>query len=230
MNESPELVMLSSLQHFLFCRRQCALIHVECQWSENFLTASGRRLHERTDSAVHETRRDLHRATSLKLVSEKYGLMGIADVVEFIRQDGPCDDAGAVCAAKLNGLTGWWRPFPVEYKRGKPKVHHADEVQLCAQALCLEEMLGVTIRNGALFYGETRRRVDVQFDESLRKLTLETAEAVRAMLALGETPPPIPSKSCEACSMIEVCQPYEVSTKPSARAWVAEIVGRALQK
>ena len=138
-DESP--VMLSALQHYLFCPRQCALIHIEGAWSENFLTASGRQLHERVDQRGGETRRNVHLATALRLVSSRLGLMGVADMVEFHRQETQQDESGRTVAARLPGRSGYWRPFPVEYKRGAPKSHRADEVQLCAQASCLEEML-----------------------------------------------------------------------------------------
>ena len=138
-NESP--VMLSALQHYLFCPRQCALIHVEGVWSENYLTAAGRQLHERVDRKRAETRKDVHLATALRLVSNRLGLIGVADMVEFHRQESQLNANGICVAARLPGRTGFWRPFPVEYKHGSTKAHRADEVQLCAQALCLEEML-----------------------------------------------------------------------------------------
>ena len=159
MYEDGECVMISALQHYLFCPRQCALIHVENIWSENYLTSAGRVMHERVDSGVMETRHDIHLATSLRLVSRRLGITGVADIVEFHRvmeqNDRAIDDAERT-AVRLPRRDGWWRPFPVEYKRGKPKPHRADEVQLCAQAICLEEMLSLKVEKGALFYGETR--------------------------------------------------------------------------
>ena len=214
------LVMLSALQHYLFCPRQCALIHVEGVWSENFLTASGRQLHERVDRKGSETRKDVHLATALRLVSNRLGLAGVADMVEFHRQDSACDAAGNVVAAKLPGRSGYWRPFPVEYKRGTPKSHRADEVQLCAQALCLEEMLRVEIHGGALFYGETRRRTEVAFDPVLRKLTEDVAEKVRELVRRGITPPPIFTKGCRACSLIDACRPQDVGGSASVMRWI----------
>jgi len=215
-----ERVLISALQHYLFCPRQCALIHVEGAWAENYLTASGRILHERTDSGFRETRGDMHRATSLRLFSSRLGLTGVADVVEYFRVNGLLDRDGTSCAVQLPGLQGWWRPFPVEYKRGKPKEHRADEVQLCAQALCMEEMHSVRIDAGALFYGETRRRVDVSFDSSLRELTEETVASVRQLLRNGETPRAIRHKGCDACSLVEVCCPAQGATGVSVRAWL----------
>jgi len=191
-------VPISALQHFLYCDRQCALIHVERAWAENFFTADGRVLHERAHEGPAESRPGLRVERGLSLRSERLGLHGQADVVEFPRD-------GSV--------------RPVEYKRGKPKAHRADEVQLCAQALCLEEMLGVAIPTGCLFYGKTRRRLDVAFDEALRGLTCDLAVRVGEMFAAGRTPPPVfESKKCSACSLIELCVP-RLSRRPAAARW-----------
>ena len=217
-DESP--VMLSALQHYLFCPRQCALIHIEGVWSENYLTASGRQLHERVDRKGGETRKGVHFATALRLVSNRLGVTGVADMVEFHRQESPMDSDGTCVAVQLPGRTGFWRPFPVEYKRGAPKSHRADEVQLCAQALCLEEMLAVSIASGALFYGETRRRTDVLFDDKLRMLTEECVTKVHAFIRMGETPSPILTKGCKACSLIDQCRPEDVGGRESARQWI----------
>lgn len=224
-DESP--VMLSALQHYLFCPRQCALIHIEGAWSENFLTASGRQLHERVDQRGGETRRNVHLATALRLVSSRLGLMGVADMVEFHRQETQQDESGRTVAARLPGRSGYWRPFPVEYKRGAPKSHRADEVQLCAQASCLEEMLGVMIASGALFYGETRRRMDVAFDSELRTLTEDVAAKVHALMRTGVTPPPILTKGCRACSLVDVCRPGDVGGRDSVRRWIKNQIDEA---
>jgi len=216
----PAPLMLSALQHYLFCPRQCALIHIEGAWAENYLTASGRQLHERVDGGVRETRRDVHVATSLRLFSHRLGLTGVADVVEFRRMDADADAGGTRVAVSLPGREGLWRPFPVEYKRGKPKPHRADEVQLCAQVLCLEEMLSVTIDAGALFYGETRRRQSVVFDLELRHLTEETIAAVRRLIEKGVTPPPILTEGCAACSLVDVCRPERMSAGSETRNWI----------
>lgn len=208
--------MISALQHCLFCRRQCALIHSEGVWQENFLTASGRTMHERVDMVVAETRRDVHIATSLRLVSHRLGVMGVADMVEFHRVESAENAEGVAIAAHLPRQNGWWRPYPVEYKRGRPKAHRADEVQLCAQAICLEEMLEVAIGEGALFYGEPRRRTVVAFDDELRALTAAVACDVRELLHSGETPPPVRTDGCEACSLNGYC----LGGTLSARRWV----------
>ena len=222
-----ELIMLSALQHYLFCPRQCALIHVDGAWSENYLTASGRQLHERVDRIGGETRRDVHLATALRLISTRLGIMGVADMVEFHLAASEFED-GVRVAAPLAGRSGCWKPFPVEYKRGRPKPHRADEVQLCAQALCLEEMLGVSIPEGALFYGETRKRTSVAFDRELRALTEETVIAVRKLLTEEALPPAVVSKGCLACSLSETCQPKTASAHPSAEGWIRRQLGEQI--
>jgi CRISPR-associated exonuclease Cas4 len=148
-----DLIPLSALQHYLYCPRQCALIHVERLWSENRLTAEGRLLHETTAEPGTEQRRGVRTVMAMPIASRRLGVSGIADVVEMHK-----DEAGR------------WHPFPVEYKRGRPKAHRADEVQLCAQAMALEEMLAIDIAEGALFYGTPRRRTVVAFDAELRRL------------------------------------------------------------
>lgn len=194
-------VPLSALQHYLFCPRQCALIHVERQWAENRLTAEGRLLHETVDKGKAERRPGVRIARGVPLCSRRLGLTGIADLVELRGPD--------------------QQPYPVEYKRGRPKSHRADEVQLCAQALCLEEMLDTSIVEGALFYGEKRRRTVVTFDLALRRLTETVADAVRTQLAAGETPPPVyESSKCRACSLLDICRPLALTKPPKVSAWL----------
>ena len=189
---------ISALQHFLYCERQCALIHVERLWRENFFTADGRVLHERAHEGPTESRPGIRIARGLLLRNERLGLHGQADVVEF-------HSGGGI--------------VPIEYKRGKPKAHRADEVQLCAQALCLEEMLGTPIAEGKLFYGKTRRRIDVLIDAELRTLTESLTERMRSMIEAGETPPPtFELKKCEACSLSNDCLP-RLSMRPQASKW-----------
>jgi CRISPR-associated exonuclease Cas4 len=183
-------IPLSALQHAVYCQRQAALIHIERVWAENRFTAEGRVLHDVTHEASSRKDRGVRRVTALPLACRRLNLAGVADLVEFRRGDG-----GEVA-------------FPVEYKRGKPKPHRADEVQLCAQALCLEEMTGRPVPEGALYYGETRRRVVVPFDAELRKLTEDTAVAFAALVAEGRTPPPVwRADRCRACSLLELCRP-----------------------
>ncbi|HDH53409.1 MAG TPA: CRISPR-associated protein Cas4 [Nitrospirae bacterium] len=188
------LLPLSALQHLLFCERQCALIHIEQAWSENLFTAEGRIMHDRVDTAKHETRRNIRTEFGVPLRSLRLGLIGKADAVEFHKQ----------------GNT--WHPFPVEYKRGKPKHDNCDKVQLCAQAVCLEEMLNVEIDHGALFYGKTRRRQDVEFDRDLRMETEETSRKLHQLITSGITVKPDYSKKCKSCSLVKLCMP-EVCSK-----------------
>lgn len=185
-----DLLPLSALQHLLFCVRQCALIHIEQAWEENRFTAEGRILHERVDTAERQSRHDVRIETALALRSLRLGLSGKADVVEFHREG-----------------QGAWRPFPVEYKRGRPKPANWDQVQLCAQALCLEEMLGCTVPEGALFYGQPRRRQEVVFDEELRRETVTAAERLHELVRSGVTPPARYEKKCESCSLLHRCMP-----------------------
>ncbi len=209
--ETDALIPLSALQHYLFCPRQCALIHVEQAWAENRLTAEGRVLHEATSEIGAEKRRGVRVVTAMPLVSRRLGVSGIADLVEMHKDD-----------------QDRWRPFPVEYKRGKPKSHRADEVQLCAQGMALEEMFQVTLTEGALFYGETRRRVAVPLDAELRRLTEQIAIETLELLAGKTTPPPIYAKSkCNACSLVELCQPKRLSRSLSASAWLSQQIAEA---
>jgi CRISPR-associated exonuclease Cas4 len=214
-----DLLPLSALQHLLFCERQCALIHVEQVWAENPLTVEGRHLHERADHGPGESRGDVRIARGLPLRNLRLGLSGKADVVELHRLPAGTDPAQG---AEISPLAGRWRPFPVEYKRGRPKQHRADEVQLCAQALCLEEMLGVDVPAGALFYGQTRRRQDVSFDTRLRRLTEETAARLHRLIAEGITPPGVREPKCDQCSLLGLCMP--AAPAKSARSYLERIL------
>lgn len=199
--EEAELLPLSGLQHLVFCERQCALIHVERVWRDNVLTAQGRLLHERVDSGEYETRGDFKIVRGIAIRSLRLGLIGRADVVELHRTtDGPT-------GAELPGVEGLWQPWPVEYKRGQPKWIDCDRVQLCAQALCLEEMLGVSVPRGALFYGQTRRREGVEFGEALRQATENAARRFHEIVGRGETPLAYRAPKCRSCSMEPVCLP-----------------------
>lgn len=203
--EDDDLIPLSALQHYLYCPRQFALIHVERLWSENRQTAEGRLLHERADQPQTEQRHGVRTATAMPLINKALGIAGVADVVEFR-------------AAGEGGETA----YPVEYKRGRPKAHRADEVQLCAQALCLESMMGKFLKKGALFYGKTRRRIEVEFDETLRQLTIDTIRATRELLDRGQTPAArYESAKCDSCSMIGWCQPRLLNRRESVNAWLA---------
>lgn len=200
MYKEDELLPISALQHLAFCKRQCALIHIEQAWVENQYTAEGRLLHEKAHDGKTEMREGVRITRSLPLRSLELGLSGIADVVEFQpknREEG----------IKLPGIRGNWIPFPVEYKRGRQKPGSCDEIQLCAQAICLEEMLGVEIHEGALFYGMPRRRTMVGFSMELRNQTIRTARELHELIFKGETPPPEPGHKCERCSMKNLCLP-----------------------
>lgn len=196
---SEDLLPLSGIQHFLFCRRQWALIHVESQWRDNILTVEGKILHERVDDPFFtEVRNDLIIARSVPVASYKLGLTGICDVVEF-----RLDSNGV----RLPGREGIYLPAPVEYKRGKPKREPVDEAQLCAQAMCLEEMLSTNIPRGYLYYGQTRHREEVEFTPQLRKLVEEMSAEMHNYFSRGYTPKVKPHKGCRSCSMKEVCLP-----------------------
>lgn len=219
MFQEDELRPLSALQHLVFCERQCALIHLEQVWVENRYTAEGRLLHDRVDAGGSESRGDLRIARGLPLQSLRLGLAGKADAVELHRVDAEGD------GVKIPGLTGLWRPYPVEYKRGRPKRHQADEVQLCAQALCLEEMLETAIPEGALYYDQRRRREVVAFDEALRTKTEETARRLHELLASGRTPTAVREPKCRDCSLVDVCLPD--APRSSARSYLAGILDPA---
>lgn len=181
------LIPLSALQHFVFCPRQCALIHNEQAWADNYLTAQGNALHERVDSGVPETRKGIRYERSVHVCAEQLGVSGILDLVEYDTVSGSLK--------------------PVEYKRGKPKPHLADEIQLCAQALCLEEMTGQTIHEASLWYGQTRHRHAVVLTETLRATTRQIIQQTQTLLEQGNTPPPQYGKHCKACSLLDECQP-----------------------
>lgn len=193
-------IPISAIQHAVYCLRQAALIHVERLWEENRLTAEGRVLHAAVDHKSQRYSRGVRRVAAMPLACRRLGIAGVADIVEFHKSG----DAET--------------PYPIEYKRGRPKLHRADEAQLCAQALCLEEMTGGAVPEGALFYGETKRRVVVIFDKELRRLTEDAAEAFRAIVERGATPKAeYDGRKCRACSLLDLCRPK--LTGRSAKAW-----------
>lgn len=199
-----EPIYLSRLQHYLYCPRQFALIELEEVWIENQFTAEGKVLHQRVDKADRQTRGAIRTVRALRLSHTALGIEGVADVVEYqLLADGR------------------EQSFPIEYKRGKPKQHLADEVQLCAQALCLEEMDVCDVPEGALFYGEVRRRHAVVFDAELRNLTLQTIQACREIVQSKGTPKAVyQAAKCRNCSLIDQCHPQQF--KQSACAWFVE--------
>lgn len=212
MPDLDDPIPISALQHAIFCLRQAALIHVERLWEDNRFTAEGSVLHEAAHDPGKRTRGLIRRVTALPLTCRRLNLAGVADLVEFRLLDDSRET-----------------PFPVEYKRGKPKQHRADEVQLCAQALCLEEMTGEPVPEGALFYAQTKRRLSVPFDTELRQLTEEVTLAFGAVLAQGITPPAdYRANRCRACSLIEVCRPKAIGR--SARGFRDRAIAAALEK
>ncbi len=197
--DPDDYLMISGLQHFCFCRRQWALIHLEQQWSENLRTTEGRLLHERChDESLREKRGDLLTVRGMRVVSHRLRLSGVCDVVEFRR-----DPAGV----PLQGTEGRWKPLPVEYKHGSAKSSDADRLQLCAQAMALEEMLVCEISQGALFYAETHRRELVELTPELRQKTADAAREMNDYFSRGYTPKVKPGKHCNACSLKELCLP-----------------------
>ena len=207
MYSEDDLIQLSALQHYDFCSRQCALINIEQVWSENLLTAEGRIMHEHVHEEGDESRGDVRIERGVALRSLNLGLIGKADVIEYHRSD-----------------DGSWQAYPVEYKRGKPKPDDSDKVQLCAQAICLEEMLNVQIPAGALFYGKTRRRLDVDFDEVLRRETQDVAQKTHELIELGQTPKPVYAKRCESCSLLAECMPKTIQKKRSVESYLKRIL------
>lgn len=182
-----EPILISALQHYAYCPRQCALIHVEQTFDENIYTLRGHREHERVDKAITDVVRGERYEHAVPLWSDELGLTGRADVVVF-RADGT--------------------PYPVEHKSGSKKTLRADEIQLCAQALCLEEMLDRAVPDGALFYRGSRRRREVPLDQDLREETREVIAAVRDQLGAMDVPPPVADERCPDCSLIDACMPY----------------------
>ena len=189
-------IQLSALQHYVFCPRQCALIHVEDAWNENIYTVRGTILHEKVDTDTYEMRGAVKTVRGLKIHSFRLGLAGRCDVVEFRRQQGDTQEV-----------------LPVEFKSGQRKHDASDEVQLCAQALCLEEMLNIQVRRGEFFYGRIRRRVQVELGQELRKQTEEIITAVHALVSRKHVPPARYMKKCGRCSLEDICQPSAMNER-----------------
>ena len=199
MYSEEDYLMLSGIQHFAFCRRQWAMIHIEQQWDENYWTTAGQLMHKKAhDEAAFEKRGSLLVVRGLRIFSRELGLSGQCDVVEFHQSEN---------GIELFGYDGKWHPVPVEYKHGSPKENNADELQLCAQAICLEEMLATDISDGYLFYGTNRRRSHVEFAEDLREEVKKTSKEMHELFQRGHTPNVKPSKKCKACSLENLCVP-----------------------
>lgn len=203
-----EFLQLSGLQHFKFCRRQWALIHIEQQWAENFRTVDGMLMHQNAhDSDLRESRGDLFITRGVSVFSPTLGVSGQCDVLEYHR---------GTTGVPIRGKEGLWQPYPVEYKRGSPREDTGDTLQLCGQAMCLEEMLCCDIPEGALYYGKIRRRVEVPFTKELRDQVRELLAQMHDLYRRGYTPKVKPSKSCNACSLKELCLPKLMKSRSVA--------------
>lgn len=209
-----ELLSLSGIQHFHFCRRQWALIHIERQWEDNLRTVEGHFLHERVDDPFFkESRGDVVLSRAFPLVSYQLGLYGVADVIEYVRSEN---------GVSLPGYEGLWKMRPVEYKRGKPKIDERDEVQLCAQAMCLEEMFNVNINTAGFYYNEIRRRIQLKITDELRSLVISLSDEMHSLFKKGITPPAEKSRNCKYCSLVDVCVPKLTKKSVSARKYVSK--------
>lgn len=231
--EEEDLLPLSALQHLVFCERQCGLIYVDHVWKDNPLTLEGSHLHERTHESGprREVRGDLVICRGLPLRSLRLGVSGIADVVEFQRLPAPTSGVGEpAVGVTLSGLKGLWQPFPVEYKRGKPKPDHCDEVQLCAQAICLEEMLTAAVPEGALFYGATQHRHGVLFTAALRDETADAARRLHALVASNSVPRVVRQPKCRRCSLLDLCRPDATAPTRSASRYLITALHTVLEE
>ncbi len=198
MFSEDDFIQLAALQHYIFCPRQCGMIHIEQLWADNFFTARGNVLHEKVHQSDIENRPGISIVRGLKIHSFRLGLSGQADVVEF---------HPSKQGITLDGKSGKWQPFPVEYKRGKTKTIHCDRIQLCAQSLCLEEMLKIRIPAGAIYYNRPKKREYVELTDELRTITVETAEAVHQLIELAKTPLAKYTGKCKSCSLYRQCMP-----------------------
>lgn len=208
--------MLSGIQHFVFCRRQWALIHIEQQWAENGRTIDGKLMHRTAHDEMRVEKRGNQVITrGMRVVSHRLGVSGICDVVEFRRNEN---------GIEIPSWSGRWKPYPVEYKKGVPKDHDADELQLCLQAICLEEMLCCNVEEGSLYYGETRRRKKVEFSGEMRHRVEELLREMHNLYRRGWTPKVNTSNRCRACSLKEICIP-----KLSRSVQVSTYINRSLE-
>lgn len=215
-----DLLPISALQHLLFCPRQCALIHVEQVWAENRWTAEGQVLHRKAHDGRPETRDGERIARGLPLRSLALGLTGVADVVLYRPPDDALKRRGSLPERLQRAAPeelARWEVTPIEYKRGRPKKNDSDRVQLCAQAMCLEEMHGVSVPRGYLFYGRLRKRKEVEFDEGLRATTRQTADQLRELIGGGVTPIAAREKKCDACSLLPLCLPDSFNRRSARR-------------
>lgn len=216
--DSEDYLLLSGILHFAFCKRRWALIHIEQQWSENSLTFSGRLMHKNADNPhLTECRGDIIITHAMPLVSHSLKVYGVADVVEFQRSD---------TGVELQKYSGLWNVIPVEYKSGKKNSFGSDEVQLCCQAMCLEEMFETTIQHGFLYYGKTRHRFEVKFDNDLRNRVTSLVAEMYRLFEEGITPPAVYQKHCDNCSLVDICLPQLSSKKHAVDSYLESAILR----
>lgn len=208
--------MLSGLQHFKFCRRRWALIHIENQWAENYRTVDGALMHKNAhDRGFRESRGDIIILRGVNVFSRTLGVSGQCDVLELIRSE---------TGIPMNGREGLWQPYPVEYKRGSPNAQSGDALQLCGQAMCLEEMLCCPIPEGVIYFGEIRQRKVVQFTKEIRQTVRDTLLEMHDLYRRGHTPKVKPTKACKSCSMNELCLP-KLMNKRSVLEYLSQSMG-----
>lgn len=206
--DEDDFLNLSGIQHFAFCRRQWALIHIEQCWQENLRTIEGEHLHDKAhDSYSSEKRGDIVVSRGMPVFSRTLGINGVCDIVELHKSPR---------GVSIFGREGKWLPVPVEYKHGSPKENDCDALQLCAQAMCLEEMLACEVKEGCLFYGEINRRVKLQLDDALRGNVKSMLREMHAFYERRYTPKVQPTKSCKACSLADLCMPKLCKNKSVA--------------
>ncbi len=214
MYTEDEMLMLSGIQHFMFCPRQWALIHIEQQWEENKLTAEGQLLHKNVDDPFYRQKNgDSIILRAIHIASKELGLYGITDAVELIPSDSPKD------SVIHNKYKGFWKLYPVEYKRGRPKCDETDKVQLVAQAICLEEMYGIKISCGALYYNAIKHREVIPITEELRNITRECAYQMHNIFKSGIVPKAHKEHRCKNCSIVDICLP-EINDSPRASVYL----------
>lgn len=207
--DEEDFIMLSGIQHFCFCQRQWALIHIDMLWEENLLTVEGEIMHDKChDNSIKESRKNIIISRGMPIFSRRLGIHGECDVVEFIK-----DNNGI----NISGKDGLYKVYPIEYKRGKPKNDNADILQLCAQAICLEEMMVCTINEGSLFYGETKRRQKVVFTDELRDEVEKDFKLMHQYMKNSHIPKIKPTKGCNSCSLKNLCLPKLLNQKDTQK-------------
>ncbi len=223
MYDEADLLPLSGLQHMAFCNRRWALVQIEGVWEDNRFTAEGKQLHERAHSGEIESRPGVLIRRTLPIHSFRLGLSGQADIVEFL----PMKSGSP--GVRLEGRSGSWQPYPIEYKRSRDKAGSiAYQVQLCAQALCLEEMFSVPVNEGAVYDGSAKRRQIVAFDSSLRRQVESLAAQMHALFQAGVTPPPVFKSACGKCSLYELCQPERLANPRPVESYLRQMLAGSL--